>query len=828
MTNARRVAWPLLSSVFVLLAPAAAQEALPAEAVERLKAGAAFLRVSVNEQLYATGSGFLVSRHERGGFLVTNFHVIQAALEGGTVEAVLRAGTPAERRCPAKLVAVDGALDLALLELTGEGLPAPLTLEDAEPPRETLPVYVVGFPLGEALAARDRNPRPTISRASVASLRQTPQGPVIQLDGELNPGNSGGPIVDPKTGKLLGVAVAKVEGTNIGFAIPARAVLAFLRGRVTDLELEQSLPGPEGAVLLVRARLVDPHGEVARCELRVAPVTSETAAPHVGPADAEVQGQGHALQRKGDALEARIQLAPQQVAERYRVQTAVVRKDGSRGLGPVGVLEPHVPGRVGQLSVIDLPDLGDRVVADPAGGGVFVLLRDPERPAQAQVVLFDLLKRAVVTRIQVPLAPSDLALVGDRLVVCCPDSGVVVVVDPAQRKVVRAVEVEAKRRGKAVPPRRVCEDSPPGTAVVLCTEGDEDRYPVLAALDLATGAVTYTGERSAERLCFSGEHALVQDNFGGFPSGVPVAAVTSAVLAPLDPRQPYARQPVLRAPWESRNGFGPAHAIPGGFVVSSHEGTTTAWSFAGGQGRALWSAPGVLCARYRGLPVVCVSRTSVLEAAVEGWPLQALDARSGKPLWELSLRLPQPVSPQLERAVLLATMPNVLVNAPWELRDWAQATSPWSVGRGTIARQGGKDWLVFSLSGWRPTGSLGGRVIRFEESRRGWVIVALPPLSRQEGEAPREATPPRVAAGPPPSTLRVGETLDWVVPAERRPGETFVLLAGPSGLSVDPQTGRLRWTPEPTALGKHRVQVALEVAGQRRTVLEHVLRVTGN
>jgi hypothetical protein len=74
-----------------------------------------------------------------------------------------------------------------------------------------MPLFAFGFPFGEALARHKGNPAITVSKGSISSLRRDDGGElaIVQIDGELNPGNSGGPVVDAQ-GRLVGVAVAKV------------------------------------------------------------------------------------------------------------------------------------------------------------------------------------------------------------------------------------------------------------------------------------------------------------------------------------------------------------------------------------------------------------------------------------------------------------------------------------------------------------------------------------------------------------------------------------------------------------------------------------------
>lgn len=96
-----------------------------------------------------------------------------------------------------------------------------------------MPVYIVGFPFGDALSTNKGNPTITIGKGSVSSIRKDASGKLvkIQIDGALNPGNSGGPVVDAK-GNLVGIAVQKVQGNNIGIAIPPAELSAALDGTV--------------------------------------------------------------------------------------------------------------------------------------------------------------------------------------------------------------------------------------------------------------------------------------------------------------------------------------------------------------------------------------------------------------------------------------------------------------------------------------------------------------------------------------------------------------------------------------------------------------------
>ena len=102
-----------------------------------------------------------------------------------------------------------------------------------------------GFPFGGMLGkvsetSSKGNPSVTITGGRIAALRRDDHGQLVllQVDGSLQPGNSGGPIVDEKTGKLLGVVVAKLGAVDtIGLVVPAEEVRRALAGRVGALDL---------------------------------------------------------------------------------------------------------------------------------------------------------------------------------------------------------------------------------------------------------------------------------------------------------------------------------------------------------------------------------------------------------------------------------------------------------------------------------------------------------------------------------------------------------------------------------------------------------------
>lgn len=163
-----------------------------------------------------TGTGFVV---RTDGFVVTNFHVVEGALN-------IRVVTADGRRFEARVVGGDPEADLAVLKVDARDLPV-VRLGNSERLELGERVVAIGF----ALALQGG---PSVTSGIVSALGRTiqaadPNSPaggrtyedLIQTDAAINPGNSGGPLVD-LAGRVVGINTAGVqaaEAENIGFAI---------------------------------------------------------------------------------------------------------------------------------------------------------------------------------------------------------------------------------------------------------------------------------------------------------------------------------------------------------------------------------------------------------------------------------------------------------------------------------------------------------------------------------------------------------------------------------------------------------------------------------
>lgn len=200
------------------------------------------------------GSGFVVGD---GSLVVTNAHVLPNAdaTPQPQLAVLVNARVDSATFRLAKVVNIDRTHDLALLKLEGPPLPA-LTLAASESVREGMEVALIGYPIGGVLGYSPVTHRGIVASITAIALpslaaRQLDaktasrlrEGPfeVYQLDATAYPGNSGGPLLDARTGEVVGVVnmvlvrstreSALTNPTGITYAIPVRFVRELLSAR---------------------------------------------------------------------------------------------------------------------------------------------------------------------------------------------------------------------------------------------------------------------------------------------------------------------------------------------------------------------------------------------------------------------------------------------------------------------------------------------------------------------------------------------------------------------------------------------------------------------
>jgi len=179
------------------------------------------------------GTGMIITSN---GLVVTNNHVIAAAVQSGTI-TVTRTGST--KSIPAVLVGTNPIDDVALIKVQGVSNLPTVTFGNSNGLVVGDAVVAIGNALGLAAGT------PTVTSGIVSALGRTVTAGttaasetldnMIQTDAAINPGNSGGPLLD-SAGDVVGMNTA-VAGTlsdgssaqNIGFAIPAATIESLLK-----------------------------------------------------------------------------------------------------------------------------------------------------------------------------------------------------------------------------------------------------------------------------------------------------------------------------------------------------------------------------------------------------------------------------------------------------------------------------------------------------------------------------------------------------------------------------------------------------------------------
>jgi S1-C subfamily serine protease len=167
------------------------------------------------------------------GTLITNAHVLRGAR---TVDVTTNAG----RHVRGTVRAVDSNADLAIVEVN---LELPVLQSRDELPKAGEDVYAIGSPLGLT---------GSVAKGIVSAVRET----AIQTDVPVNPGNSGGPLLDAR-GRVLGVNTSKsARAEGIAFAVMIGAADALLKRPAGPPAARESDPAVPLSVLFVSAGLV--------------------------------------------------------------------------------------------------------------------------------------------------------------------------------------------------------------------------------------------------------------------------------------------------------------------------------------------------------------------------------------------------------------------------------------------------------------------------------------------------------------------------------------------------------------------------------------------
>ena len=170
----------------------------------------------------SNGTGFFITAD---GYLLTAYHVVKEA-------DALQVWTDG-RLIPARLVRVDAANDIALLKLDGLTVAA-LPVISSRNVRTGLDVFTLGFPNIQLQGTEVK-----YTQGNISSLTGAGDDPrLFQISAPVQPGNSGGPLLDEQ-GQVIGMVIAKLDEIftaratgslpqNVNYALKSSLVLSFL------------------------------------------------------------------------------------------------------------------------------------------------------------------------------------------------------------------------------------------------------------------------------------------------------------------------------------------------------------------------------------------------------------------------------------------------------------------------------------------------------------------------------------------------------------------------------------------------------------------------
>src|SRR6266403_4502891 len=215
------------------------------------------------------GSGFVIAPD---GFILTNSHVVHGASE-------LVVNLPDGREYHAHLIGDDPDTDLAVIRIDGSQLPY-VRLADSEKLRVGQVAIAIGNPLGFQ-ASVTTGVISAVGRSMHAQSGRLIDN-IIQTDAALNPGNSGGPLVN-SAGEVIGVNTAMIRpAQGICFAIASNTAKLVAGWLIRDGRIRRGYIGVAGQNVPIHRRIVRFYGLPLETAVLVVSVVKNSPAARAG------------------------------------------------------------------------------------------------------------------------------------------------------------------------------------------------------------------------------------------------------------------------------------------------------------------------------------------------------------------------------------------------------------------------------------------------------------------------------------------------------------------------------------------------------------------
>ena len=224
-----------------------------------------------------SGSGFIFTDD---GFILTNSHVVHGA-GVGEIDVLLADG----RDIPATLVGEDPATDLAVIRIHADGLES-AKLGNSKSLQVGQLVIAIGNPYGFTA---------TVTAGVISAMGRTFPSQtgrmidnMLQTDAALNPGNSGGPLVNSR-GEVIGVNTAAIlQAQGLCFAVPSETAIHVASKLIRDGKIVRAYVGVGGQNVPIHTRLVRFYNLPTTSAILVVGVEPEGPAAAAGIIDGDL------------------------------------------------------------------------------------------------------------------------------------------------------------------------------------------------------------------------------------------------------------------------------------------------------------------------------------------------------------------------------------------------------------------------------------------------------------------------------------------------------------------------------------------------------------